>query len=411
MASYIHAERLKSKIIIAFAFLLIAATFGLLMRISIIESIGINYKHFLHTHSHVALLGWLYNLVLIFIAYYFFKKDVRKFNRIFWISQITFLGMLFSFPFQGYAFWSISFSTLYLFASYWLIFQIFNSSKKFKNKIEFKLLKAGSIFLFLSSIGPFALGAIMAKAMQESIWYSLSIYWFLHFLFNGFFYAVFLALLLSEIKKKVKISLRKENQVYALTVFSVIPLYAEFAIEALTFNWVILLALLSSLAQLASILLIIGELKSYLAKVFNAINKLLLGLAFLALLLKVVFQLITSFPVFHEIVFNSKSTLIIGYLHMVMLGMFSFFFIWLLIEKKLIQLNQFLKTGAAFFVVGVLLSELLLFGQGASNYFWNFSLPHYYKLLYSVSGLMPLGVLMMLISQFYKKTEPSPTTR
>ncbi len=130
---------MKTKTIIAFAYLLIAATFGLLMRISIIEDLGINYKHFLHTHSHIALLGWLYNLAFIFITYYFFKSSIKKFNRIFWVSQITFLGMLFSFPFQGYAFWSITFSTLYLFASYWLIFEIFRSSKSLKSEFKQKL--------------------------------------------------------------------------------------------------------------------------------------------------------------------------------------------------------------------------------------------------------------------------------
>lgn len=378
------------------------------MRISVVENIGINYKHFLHTHSHIALLGWLYNLTLIFIGYAFFKENAKRFNYIFWISQITFIGMLFSFPFQGYAFWSITFSTLYLFASYWLVIEIFRSSKELKDQIEIKLLRVGGIFLVLSSIGPFALGAIMAKGMQESIWYSLSIYWFLHFLFNGFFYTVFLALLLVELKNKIEVSTKKVKWVYGLTVFSIIPLYAEFAIEAIPSNWIILLAFISSLAQLVSIALIFNELKLYLTQHSNAIKKILLGLALVALFLKVIFQLLTSFPLLQQMVFNSKSTLIIGYLHMVMLGMFSLFFIWLLIEKKVIQLTKLLKMGIVFFVVGVLLSELLLFGQGTVNYFWNYSLPSYYAMLYSASGLMPVGILVMTVSQFYKKKEPYP---
>ena len=376
------------------------------MRISIVENLGINYKHFLHTHSHIALLGWLYNLALIFIGYYFFKKDVKKFNYIFWVSQITILGMLFSFPFQGYAFWSITFSTLYLFASYWLIIEIFRSSRGFKEQVEYKLLRAGGVFLFLSSIGPFALGAIMAKGLQGSIWYSLSIYWFLHFLFNGFFYTVFLALLISKLKKEVVISVSKIKWVYYLTVFSIIPLYAQFTIEAIPSNWIVLLSLLSSVAQVVSIVLLFKEFKLFLIKMTNPITKTLLGLALLSLVLKVLFQLFTSFPVLHQMVFSSKSTLIIGYLHMVMLGMFSLFFIWLLIEEKVVPLTSALKTGVVFFIAGVLLSELVLFAQGTANYFWNYSLPNYYLLLYSVSGLMPFGILLMLIAQFSKVKEP-----
>lgn len=396
---------LKTKTIIAFVYFLLAAVFGLLMRISFVENLGFNYKYFLHTHSHIALLGWLYNLALIFIEYYFFKGETKKFNRIFWVSQITFLGMLFSFPFQGYAFWSITFSTLYLFASYWLIIEIFRSSNKFKDKVEYKLLRMGGLFLFLSSIGPFALGAIMAKAMQDSIWYSLSIYWFLHFLFNGFFYTIFLSLLLHEVQKRVNISGKRIKWVYYLTVFSIIPLYAEFAIEVIPSNWVILLAFLSSSVQLVSILLIFKELRLFLFQVSNLINRSLLGLSLLALLLKVVFQLFASFPMLYQMVFNSKSTLVIGYLHMVMLGMFSLFFIWLLIEFKVIRLNLIFKLGIIIFLSGVLLSELVLFTQGAANYFWQYSLSNYYVLLYSVSALMPVGIFVMLLSLFQRSTQ------
>ena len=378
------------------------------MRVSVVENLGINYKHFLHTHSHIALLGWLYNLALIFIAYRFFKERLKTFNLIFWISQVTFLGMLFSFPFQGYAFWSISFSTLYIFVSYWLVIEIFRSSSSLKNRIEIYLIKAGGIFLVLSSLGPFALGAIMAKGLQASIWYSLSIYWFLHFLFNGFFYAVLLALLLSELKSKVSISEAKTKWVYSLTVFSIIPLYSEFAIEAIQSNWLILLAFLSSMAQLISVAILWTALRLYLKKQLAPISKIILGLSLVALMLKLLFQVFTSFPMLHEMIFHSKSTLIIGYLHMVMLGMFSLFFIWLLIEKKTIRLSLGLKTGLVVFVGGALLSEVLLFSQGASNYFWNYSLPNYYSLLYLVSGLMPLGILIMLIGQFYTKKEIDP---
>jgi len=402
---------LKSKTLIAFLYFLIAATFGLLMRISIVEDLGFNYKHFLHTHSHIALLGWLYNLALIFIGYYFFKNEVQKFNRIFWVSQITFLGMLFSFPFKGYAFWSITFSTLYLFASYWLIIQIFRSSKNLRSKVEYKLLRAGGVFLMLSSLGPFALGAIMAKSLHESIWYSLSIYWFLHFLFNGFFYTVFLALLLAEIKKKTPISFSKLKWVYRLTVFSIIPLYAEFAIEAIPLNWILLLSILSSIAQFVSIAMLFDEFKLILDNITSPIKKTLLGLALLALVLKIIFQLLTSFPFLHELVFSSRSTLIIGYLHMVMLGMFSLFFLWLLVETKVVALTAFFKMGVIIFIAGVLVSELILFAQGTANYFWNYSLPNYYILLYAVSGLMPLGILGMVIGQFSTTKELDSLSR
>lgn len=391
---------MKTKINISFAYFFIAAVFGLLMRASFTTDLGLNFKHLLHTHSHIALLGWLYNLSMIFIGYYFFKKREAKYNRIFWVSQITFLGMLFSFPFQGYAFWSITFSTLYLFASYWLIIEIYASSKTSKKLIEHKLLRTGGFFLFLSSIGPFALGAIMAKDLQSSIWYGLSIYWFLHFLFNGFFYTVFLALLLTEVKKKVKISEKKIKWVYYLTVGSIIPLYAEFTIDSITSNWIIFLSIISSIAQVISVLLIGKELLLYINQIYSTTKKWLLSIPLIAWGLKIIFQLLLALPLLHKMVFNSKSTLIIGYLHLVMLGMFSLFFIWLLIETKVIQLNRLFKFGLFVFAAGVLLSEGLLFGQGLANYFWSYSLPTYYTSLYAVSSIMPTGILIMFVALF-----------
>ena len=373
------------------------------MRFAFVQNLGVPYKHLLHTHSHIALLGWLYNLTLLFIGYQFFKEDLKTFNRIFWVSQITFLGMMFSFPFQGYAFWSISFSTLYLFASYWLIFKIYKSSQKLKQQAEYKLIRAGAVFLFLSSIGPFALGGILATGLHQTIWYNLSVFWFLHFLFNGFFYTVFLALLIKELKKPIAISAKKIKWVYALTVFSVIPLYAEFALDLVELNWLIIIAFLGAFAQLVSVGLLFKELTLYFKQIKSFLKKVIFGLSVISLLLKVSFQLLASFPALNALVFNSKPTLIIGYLHLVMLGMFSLFFIWALLQQKIIKANKLFKWGVWVFISGILSSEIVLFTQGLANYFWQYNLPNYYVVLYSASALLPLGILGMLVSLFFSR--------
>ncbi len=369
---------------------------------SFMQGLGYTYKHLLHTHSHIALLGWLYNLCLIFIGYYFLKDDAKKFNQIFWVSQLTFLGMLFSFPFQGYAFWSIGFSTLYLFASYWLIFELFKSTKG-QREVENMLLRVGGVFLFLSSLGPFALGAIMAKEMQATVWYNLSIFWFLHFLFNGFFYAIFLALLINELKKNLSVSTLKIKWIYYLTLFSIVPLYAGFVLESVNSTWVFVLALLGSSAQFVSVLILLKEFRSYFMQIGCTLKKVLFGLAILALILKVLFQVVASFPLLNELVFNSKSTLIIGYLHIVMLGMFSLFFIWALLQQKIIEATKLFNWATWVFVLGIILSELVLFTQGVANYYWQYSLPNYYAILFSVSALMPLGITGMLASMVVNK--------
>jgi hypothetical protein len=201
------------------------------MRLDNVVDVGFNYKHFLHTHSHIAFLGWMYNALVLTLEYYFFKAQKTKFNQIFWVTQLTILGMLCSFPFQGYAFWSISFSTLYLFASYWLIFEIFKQCKLVNFKVSRTLLKAASVFLFLSSLGPFGLAIVMAKHLGHTMWNSISVFWFLHYLFNGFFFLLILAILLKEIKDKVNTSSFKLTVISKVFILSVIPLYFSFILE------------------------------------------------------------------------------------------------------------------------------------------------------------------------------------
>ena len=177
---------LITKLRITLIFLLIAATFGLVLRLMLADTMFYNFKYLLHTHSHIALLGWLYNAALIFLQYFIFKDSDKVFNRIFWISQVTFVGMLFSFPFEGYGFFSITFSTLYLFCSYYLVYELFKQSKVLKSKYVARFIQWGGVYLVISSIGPFALGVIMAQDLKETIWYKLSIYLFIHFLIEAF---------------------------------------------------------------------------------------------------------------------------------------------------------------------------------------------------------------------------------
>ena len=89
--------------------------------------------------------------------------------------------MFISFPIQGYAFISISFSTLFLFASYWFVWKVFRVLKE-KNLTHYtsvKFLKASLWYLVISSVGPWSLGPIMALGFAHEAIYYNSIYFFL----------------------------------------------------------------------------------------------------------------------------------------------------------------------------------------------------------------------------------------
>ena len=65
--------------------------------------------------------------------------------------------------------------------------------------------------------------------------------------------------------------------------------------------------------------------------------------------------------------------------------------------RESVRLDQQNKLGLIILSSGILLSEGLLFGQGTMFWAGMGFIPGYYYLLFGVSGLMPIGVLMLLL--------------
>ncbi len=99
----------------------VAAVLGLILRFSFIGNIAVNFRYLTHAHSHVAMLGWLYLMLYTFTVHLFAKRNQKVYRYLFFITQISILGMLFSFPFQGYAAFSIVFSSIHIFVSYFFV--------------------------------------------------------------------------------------------------------------------------------------------------------------------------------------------------------------------------------------------------------------------------------------------------
>jgi hypothetical protein len=387
---------LKTKLKIAFLFLLIAALGGLLLRMTYIGIPVHNYKYVMHAHSHVALLGWIYNAVLIVFQYLIFRESKGKLNRLFWLSQITFAGMLVSFPVQGYGLFSITFSTLYLLLSYYLVYVYFKKSRHIKNPVVSGFVKWGGIYLILSSMGPYALGVIMATGLEDTFWYKLSVYWFIHFLYNGFFVFAVFAVLFNQIKTGFAV----QKMIFRLMNLSVIPLYLLSVLwlkPALAFYAG---ALLAAALQLIAVIMLFKILPHNLFQ--NRFGKALLMLSLAVYFLKTLMQIAASFVIVQDFLSVTVSSSIIGYLHLVMLGFFSLFFLAVLIEHQMIHTGKWLQTGIVLFVLGIVLSEIMLFSQSIVTGILGQFIPGYFNMLFWSSALIPLGVLLMVV-QLLKK--------
>lgn len=141
-------------------------------------------KFAIHAHSHLAMLGWLFPAFLFLLM-----KSPKELTRMQKVSlgslHVLIIAMFPAFLFEGYAFFSILFSSLYLVVSYILIWQ-------FRTELELRTnpLKQWAVALYLlSTIGPWALGGTTTFGSE---WLSAWISWFLHLQFNGWVtFAVF----------------------------------------------------------------------------------------------------------------------------------------------------------------------------------------------------------------------------
>ena len=110
-------------LIISFFSFLIVAVLGVIMRYKIAFSFPfLDQKNIQHAHSHFAFAGWISQSLFFFLTHslrsLITDKRFRYYNYLLWANWITALGMLVSFMLQGYALYSIFFSSLSIVISF-----------------------------------------------------------------------------------------------------------------------------------------------------------------------------------------------------------------------------------------------------------------------------------------------------
>jgi hypothetical protein len=386
---------LQKHSITALLYFFIAALLGILLRLFYVTPISANYKYIVHGHSHIALLGWVYiALTALIYKVYLYKQQSKLYKRIFWCTQITLVGMLVTFPLQGYALFSIIFSTLFLVVSYvFTWFVVKHTLKEHKQKPSYKFITTSLFFMVISSIGPWALGAIMNTLGETSIWYKISIYFYLHFQYNGWFIMALTGLFLAALEmQKVIIKPLYIKRIYWLLTTGII---LSFFLSVL---WVEPPLFLNVLGGLGGILQLVAfYLLCKLCRAqqlgFEIFSKRLLQFVFVLLVLKMILQLLTAAPYFAKLSFQIID-FVIGYLHLTFLGVVSIMLFVLLDFYKLIRLS---KASVAIYITGFVISECLIFYKGLAVWLKLSVLDNYFFILVIISGLIPVALGGLLI--------------
>lgn len=393
----------KSWILTALLNFLIAALLGLLLRYAFLSPIGHNFRFLTHAHSHVAMLGWVYLMLYTLIVHFFVPVKSKIYTRLFWITQLAVIGMLSSFPFQGYAFISITFSTLHIFASYYFVRLVWRGQVK-DGSPEKRMLKAALVFMLVSTIGVWCLGPAVATLGNQSEFYNIAIQFFLHFQFNGWFlFGVFAVVFKLFHRSGLQIDSKKFNLFYRLLVAATIltmALPVSWFIANPVFLWINAVGIV--LQVIAAVVVI--NMLNYQWKHFwvgiSGLTKLMFGFALICLALKIVMQSTSLLPEIALVSVQFRS-LVIGFIHLLMLGVISGFLLAFVFQGGMVHLkSKLLKLGTGAFLLGFITTELLLFVQGGMYYMKLGMLPQYYLLLFICSGFFVLGIFIILLSVF-----------
>lgn len=398
----------KSWILCCFLNFLIASFMGLIMRFSYLFPLNINYFYLLHAHSHVAMLGWAYLMVYVLIVHFFIPKNKREkliYNRLFWCTEIAVIGMMVSFPFQGYALFSIIFSTMHILSSYVFCWLVWRDAFPFKtcNKV---LLLTAILFMVFSTFGVWCLGPAISTVGKQSAFYQIAIQFFLHFQFNGWFLIAVLALFIKQFKYKIETN--------KFLIFLILLVAGTILTFAFPLSWYFDdMALnctnaIGVLFQLVSFIYGYKMLKPQINKFrknLDQMTKTVYSLAIFSLFLKIAIQSMVLVFDMAEVSHQIRN-FVIGFIHLTSLGIITGFLFGILLQNKMIsdQSNLF-GLGIRSFIFGYSASEILLFLQGLFFYFDKGKLPGYFESIFGMSFLIVLGLFLIVISILNKKQE------
>lgn len=344
-------------------FFCIAACIGLLLRWHFVSPLPwLVFPYWLHAHSHLMFLGWVFNaLYLAYVLKFIPTENHKRYKILFIILQVLLVGMLISFPVQGYGAVSIILSTLHTVVAgifcWWFIRDSRHNNTKM---ISLQYARYSLIFFLISAAGPFSLGPLMANGMGQSQWYYFAVYFYLHFQYNGVFVFGVLSLFYTLLEDNSVLmnqimSAQSARMLFIGTVLSYV-LSVLWAKPHFMFN---IIGMAGAAFQILAMTLFIRSTPKPWSS-FKAIlapqARTLFQLAAIAFLLKTLLQFISAHPDMARLAYEVRPV-VIAYIHLVVIGVVTFFLIGWYIQKGAMAVNPLMIKA---FVGGFIGSELVM---------------------------------------------------
>lgn len=393
----------------AFLLLLLSASYGLLLRWNFtFPIVSFPYQNVVQSHSHVAFLGWGYLVSIGAIIQLILKNDISKkriYNYCLAIIAISITLMLISFPIGGYKTFSIVLLAIFGLTSYVLSYRLLLDIKG--SGYALKLIRFAIYYYVLSSLATWFLAGVILTQGKTDLYYN-TVYFYLHFLYNGFFVFVLFGLLFKIFEKqKIHISEKLLKGFFIYLNAACIPAYALSVLWSDVATLFYVIGFAASVLQFISLIFLFFIVKKAMLHIeWSVISKLLLKFSLLAYGLKIILQIVSSFPYFVAKSLALKPFFIIGYLHLFTLAFMSVLLFLILNQLKSIHMrSKFSIIGISAFLVGVFCTELIMFLQGGLLLLRFPPIGNYNILLLSFYFLIVLGLIAIFVKQFNKNNQ------
>jgi hypothetical protein len=325
----------------------------------------IDFKNILHAHSHYAFSGWITLALLSMMVYQLLPAQYAGRKIYQWLLGgllANAVGMLLSFSLQGYGFFSILFSTLFIFITYvYACFFFKDFIRVNKSKTVRILTVSALVCLVISSCGPFTLAYLVASKSNNLVLYKNAIYTYLHLQYSGFFTLTVFALFVHRLGTADKYTLWFSR----LLVYSVVPSMFASYLWSYPGQIVRIIAVAGSLLSIATIVLFFVSRRVAWPK-SHGVKPLAYHLGVIAaacFTLKMILQALTIIPTVGALVFANRPV-IIGFLHLVLLGFISVALLSYFIQSGLLKDTKRTTIAVWVFICGVGFNELVLTTQG-----------------------------------------------
>lgn len=397
-----------SRLGIGFALLnlCLVAIAGMTMRLAfVVELPWVEYKHVLHAHSHMALLGWA-TMVLFALFHSAFVKNSRH-NRayvlLFILLELSSIAMVISFAIDGYGFASILSSSLFILLSYGIIRLLFKDMERPALRRHAQTLaRTALIFYLFSTLFLWAIGPVIGMGLRHSSPFYLVVQAFLHFQINGWFVFAVLALVFQQFAQSgIHIGDGRFQRFYVSLGIATFLTYALAVAWTDPEPWVFAINSTGVLVQVIALFFLLVILRSAWPEFRRYLGRIAFGLLSLGMLafgLKIIVQTLVVLPFLATIAYTIRY-FVMGFLHLILLGFVTMSVFGVLISRNLLNpRSRLVGAGLILMCLGFIGTELLLFVQGVMAWGAMGFIPQYYLMLFLTTCLLPAGALLLAIA-------------